>query len=289
MNSSHTNMLVIGGSGMLGQPVARQLAGDGFAVTVMSTNPDRARQALGDEFRVVYGDVTLPETLRAPLEGQGCVYINLNSKLDERRYHEVEIGGTANVARIAREMGVGRIGLISSATSHGEETGIIYVDAKVCAEHAVQESGIPYLVMRPSWFYESLPMFVRGTRAVVIGKHPLTRNWLSAADFARQVSQAFQGADTINKCYYNYGPERLTIMQALVRYCTAVHPNITPTSMSYMLARLASLAPGMSMLRKAIPFFKFFETSAENDDPSETDRLLGKNSQTLESWAETQR
>ena len=74
-------------------------------------------------------------------------------------------------------------------------------------------------------------------------------------------------------------------MQALVRYCTAVHPNITPTSMSYTMARLASLAPGMSMLRKAIPFFKFFETSAENDDPSETDRLLGKNSQTLEEWA----
>lgn len=286
MNSNQTNMLVIGGSGALGLPVAKQLVDDGFNVTIMSTNPERAKTVLGGKFRIVYGDVTLPETLKTPLDGQRYVYLNLNSKLDERRYHEVEIGGTANVARLAREMGVERIGLISSASSNGEEIGIIYVDAKVRAEHALQDSGVPFLIMRPSWFYETLPKFVRGTRAVLIGKHPIKRNWLSADDFARQVSRAFQGADTLNKCYYNYGPEPLTIMEALIRYCRATHPNITPTSMSYTMARLTSLAPGMSMLRLAIPFFKFFETSLEKGAPSETNRLLGKNCQTLEDWAE---
>ncbi len=281
-------MVVIGGSGMLGQPVASQLAQDGFAVTIMSSNPQKAKNVVGEEFRIVYGDVTLPETLKAPLDGQRYVYLNLNSNLDERRYHEVEIGGTANVARISREVGVERIGLISSATSDGEEVGIIYVDAKVRAEYALQESGIPYVIMRPSWFYETLPKFIRGSRAVVIGKQPLKRNWLSAEDFARQVSRAYLSADTTNKCYYNYGPERLTIMEALIRYCNAVHPNITPTSMSYTLARVTSLLPGMNMLQLAIPFFKFFETSREDDDPSEANRLLGKNSQTLEEWAESQ-
>lgn len=289
MNSDQINMLIIGGSGMLGQPVARQLARDGFSVTIMSSNPEKAKAAIGDDFRIVYGDVTLPETLKTPLDGQRYVYLNLNSNLDERRYHEVEIGGTANVARIAREVGVERIGLISSATSVGEEVGIIYVDAKVRAEYALQESGIPYLIMRPSWFYETLPKFVRGTRAVVIGKHPIKRNWLSASDFARQVSRAYQGDDTTNKSYYNYGPERLTIMEALVRYCKIALPNITPTSMSYTMARITSLLPGMGAMRPAIPFFKFFETSQEDGDPSEANSLLGKNNQTLQEWAEAQR
>ncbi|MFQ5607493.1 MAG: SDR family oxidoreductase, partial [Candidatus Zixiibacteriota bacterium] len=131
MNPRETNILVVGGAGMLGRPVAERLRLDGFTVTVMSTRPESASKTLGRDFRVVYGDVTLPETLRAPLEGQQCVFINLNSNLDERRYLEVEVAGTANVARLARETGAQRIGMISGASSHGEEIGVIYVDAKV--------------------------------------------------------------------------------------------------------------------------------------------------------------
>ncbi|MFQ5606764.1 MAG: hypothetical protein ACE5GA_02370, partial [Candidatus Zixiibacteriota bacterium] len=150
------------------------------------------------------------------------------------------------------------------------------------------DSGIPYMIMRPSWFFESLPMFIRSGRARFLGKQPIKRRWLSAADYGRQVSRAFQRDDTVNKHYYNYGPEPLAIPEALARYCRIKHPGITPSSTPYTMAKVLSYAPGFNSLRLAIPFFKFFESSPEDGDAGETNSLLGANTQTLEEWAKAQ-
>ena len=112
-------VLVIGGTGMLGLPVARQLKADGFEVTVMSSNVDRAQTLLGTEFRIAAGDVTNIDSLRRAIEGQDCVYLNLNASLDPDLYQRLEIDGTANVARVCKEMGIGRLGNISGASSRG--------------------------------------------------------------------------------------------------------------------------------------------------------------------------
>ena len=62
-------ILVIGGTGMLGLPVARQLKADGLDVTIMSSNVARAREKIGDEFKIIPGDVTDPESVRRGMEG----------------------------------------------------------------------------------------------------------------------------------------------------------------------------------------------------------------------------
>jgi len=145
-------IIVIGGTGMLGWPVARKLKEDGFQVTIMSTDPDRARALVGEDLTLVKGDVTDIESLKPAIEGQDYVYLNLNSRLELELYQRIEIDGTANVAGVAAETGVRRIGCISGASSTGEERGIIYLDAKVKAERALIDSGVPYSIMRPSWF-----------------------------------------------------------------------------------------------------------------------------------------
>ncbi|MBU0982750.1 MAG: NAD(P)H-binding protein [candidate division Zixibacteria bacterium] len=280
-------VLVIGGTGMLGLPVARQLKADGFQVTIMSSNPGQARIKLADEFPIVAGDVTDPESLRDPLKGQDVVYLNLNSHLDPEKYQEVEIDGTAHVCRIATESGVKRIGMISGASSKGKESGAIFLDAKVKAERALMESGIPYTIMRPSWFFETLPSLIQGNRAGVVGNQPIKRAWLSAADYARQVSHAFASERAVNKCYYNFGPQKLTLLEALKMYCARVHPDIKPESVSFTTAKMISLLPGAAKLKAVIPFFKYFETMPEDSDPSEADRDLGPNLSTLEEWLDT--
>ncbi len=171
-------ILVIGGTGMLGLPVAKQLKKDGFDVSVMSTDVDKARGKLGDDFNIVNGDVTKPESLKPVIDSHEFVFINLNSKLDPERYESIEINGTANVAKVASQMGVKRVGMISGASSKGKEEGILYLDAKVKAEKALIDSGVPYTIMRPSWFFESLPGFIQQGRAVVLGEQPL-KDWLA--------------------------------------------------------------------------------------------------------------
>jgi len=278
------NILVIGGTGMLGLPVARKLFEDGFRVTIMSSNPEKARATVGADIPVVAGDVTEPSSLSEALEGQEYIYINLSAKLDPELYQTIEIEGTANIARAATEKGIEKIGMISGASSEGVEKGIIYLDAKVKAERSLIESGIPYIIMRPSWFFESLPMAVQKSRAGILGKQPIPRGWLAASDYARQVSNAFQKDEALNKCFYNLGPEKILMLTVLEQFCKQVHPDITPESISFFKARLASLLPGMGTLKLLIPFFEYFEDNEEDVDSIEADRILGPNLTTLEEW-----
>jgi NADH dehydrogenase len=272
---------------MLGLPLARRLKSDGFEVAILTTGPERARARFGDEFQWVVGDVTAPDSLPAALKGADIVYLNLNAKHDPILYQAIEIEGTASVARAAAEAGVSRIAMISGASSEGREEGIIYLDAKVKAEKSLIESGVAYTIFRPSWFFESLPLFVQGNRAAVLGRQPIKRGWLAARDYARQVSAAFQTEAAANKCFYNLGPVKMTILEAVQQFCARVHPEINPTSVPFAAARALSLLPGQSQLRKVLPFFKYFETRPENGSPTEADRILGPNLTTLEEWLDS--
>ncbi len=279
-----SKILIIGGTGMLGLPVARRLKEDGLQVRIMTTNPDSAKKRLGDEFELVRGDVTEAESLREPMTGMDFVYLNLNAQIDPKLYQEIEIEGTANAARIAAECGIKRIGTISGSSSAGEEEGIIYLDAKVKAERSLIDSGIPYTIMRPSWFFESLPGFIQGDRAGMLGKQPHKRGWLAVKDYAAQVSRAFRTDEAANKCFYNLGPQRLTILEALAQFCARHYPDLTPKSVPFAMASMLAAMPGQAALRMAIPFFKYFEDRPEDCSTAEADRLLGPNLTTLEEW-----
>jgi len=279
-------VLVIGGAGMLGRPVAQRLKSDGFDVTVMSSNVDKAQQLLGPQFDIVHGDVTDIESLKAPVDGKDFIYINLNAQLDPKKYESIEIDGTAYVAAVAASMGVKRIGMISGASPKGQEEGIIYLDAKVKAEKAVMASGVPYTIMRPSWFFESLPKFIQKGRAAVLGKQPIKRSWLAVSDYARQVSIAFEKTEAANKCFYSLGPEKMTMMEALKKFCARHYPELEPETVSFGMAKFLSHMPGMGALKFAIPFFEYFSENDEDVDPSEANRILGANETTLDDWLE---
>jgi uncharacterized protein YbjT (DUF2867 family) len=277
-------VLVIGGTGMLGLPVARQLKADGLDVTVLTSNLERTRTRLGNEFRLVEGDVTRPETLRGPIGEVELVHLNLNSRLDPALYQAVEIEGTAAVARIAAQAKIKRLSMISGASSTGELIGKIYLDAKVEAERAVMESGVPYTIMRPSWFFESLPGFVQGERVLHIGRQPLKRAWLAAADYAKQVSRGLRKDEAADRAFYNLGPVKLTIPEALSLFCQRVYPERQPQMVSYMKAQLLALLPGMRELRRVADFFKYMEVTPEPEEDRTADRILGPNLTTLEEW-----
>lgn len=278
---------IIGGTGMLGHPVARAFKSAGHDVTITSTRPDELPDEITAGFNVVSGDVTKPDSLKPALSDTDWVYLNLNSKHDPELYEKIEIQGTANVANLAVIAGVKRIGLISGASSQGEENGTIFLDAKVKAERALVESDIPYVIMRPSWFFESLKYFIVEGNAVVLGDQPIPRAWLAADDYAKQVVAAFEGDNTASRCYYNLGPEKLTIKEALTRYCEVTHPDLKPQDVTFSQAKMLAMMPGRKSLKKTIKFFEYIEVTPEDVDPSEANELLGANTTTLEQWLKT--
>ena len=280
-------ILIIGATGTLARPVTEQLLQDGFKVTVLTTDRPKAERFFGGRAEIIEGDVTRPETLEAPIGGVDFVYLNLNSKLDPATYQRLEIDGTANVARLCAKAGVKRLATISGASSRGVAKGVIFLDAKVKAEKAILESGVPYSIMRPSWFYEALPTFVYEDMLVLIGDQPIPRRMLAAADYAKQVSAALQSKDAANRCFYNLGPEALPLPQAVERFQKVCRPDLKVKQVSLWMAKMGAKALGDETKQNIVDFFDYMETMDEDVDSSETDRILGKNETTLEEWFQT--
>ena len=96
-----TKVLVIGGTGMLGAPVARRLRTDGYQVRIFTRNPDKAQAKFGAEYEAVAGDVEDRSALLAALQGCQAVHVNLDGGLDP----DLERRGAENVARAAARNG----------------------------------------------------------------------------------------------------------------------------------------------------------------------------------------
>src|SRR6266545_1592414 len=66
-------ILVIGATGTVGSEVLTQLRSTGVRIRALVRNPETA--ALPSHFEVVYGDLTIPETLDACLDGVDSVFL----------------------------------------------------------------------------------------------------------------------------------------------------------------------------------------------------------------------
>lgn len=71
-------ILLIGATGLLGEPVARGLEDAGFSVRVMSRNISRARAKFSEPFEIVEGDALMRADVEEVLTGCDAVHISID-------------------------------------------------------------------------------------------------------------------------------------------------------------------------------------------------------------------
>ncbi|UCD93974.1 MAG: NAD(P)H-binding protein [Candidatus Zixiibacteriota bacterium] len=279
-------ILVVGGTGMLGKPVADRMANDGYKVRVMTHSPEKAKIMFGSEIELAAGDVTKPGGLIEAVRGCDGVYISLSAKMNPDNYELIERRGTADVARAAAEEGIKHIAMISGLNVGTADPNIPMYRAKIGAEKALIDSGIPYTIFRCSWFFESLPLFVVGKRAMVFGRQRHTQSWLAASDYAAMVSKAFSINGARNKIFHIRGIEKFSIPEALKKFCQIVFPKVKIRHVPiWMLSTIGSVTRNKNMKGLA-QFLRFFEKNPESDVNGEAERILGPALTTLRDWAE---
>ena len=131
---------------------------------------------------------------------------------------------------------------------------------------------------------ESLPLSVRGKRASVVGKQPHRFNWVAASDYAKMVSKAFRLPEAANKRFFIYGPEALTMPEALLKYCSVVDPEIKVSSIPIWFLSLMGKVSFNAKLQFIVELMKYFEKTSDGGDPTEANTLLGAPTTTLEQW-----
>lgn len=117
-----SSVLITGVNGFIGSHVARRFQKDGHQVRGLVRKTSDLSFLKGLDVQLHVGDITLRETLRKPLSGVDVVVHNAGLASDwgpYRKFYEINVEGTRNVAEIAAGQGVKRFVQISSAVLHG--------------------------------------------------------------------------------------------------------------------------------------------------------------------------
>ena len=284
-------ILVAGGTGFVGGGIVGELCRRGKRVAVLTRSVDQAADrfpGLDVEYR--QGDVRESETLHAASAGAevviGCAQFP-NSPIENPArgytFEEVDSRGTENLVAAAKEAGVRRY-VYLSGTGAAPDARYHWFRAKWRAETAVRDSGIPYVIFRPSWVYGpedkalnrflGMPRFLPFVPLIgAAGKQRLQPVFVD--DVARAVAAALDNPAAVNQTFEIGGPDVLT-MKEIVRAALEVSGKrrlllSAPRGVMKAVAMIAQHMPGRPLTPDAVEFI----TMGALADPSDLEQQLG--------------
>ena len=273
-------ILVIGASGLLAGPVIAKLDSAGFQLRLFSRSVRPSMFV--NEYEIVNGDLFRTADLDLAMEGCDAVHISV-SGVDEYKASEVIVG-------MARAKGIQLISMVSGATVREENRWFEFTDKKYRSEQLLMNCGIPYLIFRPTWFFESLQLMVRNGKAMVLGKQTHPYHFVAADDFGKMVAVAYADRAKWNRAYYVYGPERYLMKDLLEKYCRELHPEIKSVSETpiFILKLIANLTRNR-MLKYAASLYAYFQKVEEPLIRDGELHLLGRPELDFAHWIEIQK
>ena len=271
-----SRIMVLGGTGMLGRPVVHCLTDKGHTVRILTRNVEKTHNMFGDTVEIVEGTATNRDDIRAALVGSDAVHINLTPATEftaMRRVVELAVGQLE------------RITYVSATTLSEENRWFDRVDVKMRTEELLRNSGIQHVVFCPTWVMETLQNFMRGKRAIVIlGKNPPALHFFAAADFGRMVAASYEDDRALGKRLYVYGPEAITLSDAMERFVAACYPEAKVVHWKLWRARLAAKLMRNESLAEVTKLIAYLDVAGEHGDSSEANALYGAPAITLDEW-----
>jgi len=275
-------ILVLGATGMLGQPVAHSLIKRGYRVRGLVRSPEKARQMFGDKIEIVQGNVRDRENIQAAMSGCQAVHLSLSQN--------TELAAMQHITGLGQTNGLERITYISATTACEANRWYDLVDVKIQAENLLRSSGIANTIFCPTWVMETLYNFIRGDRAVVIaGQNPPRLHFFAGEDLGRMVADSYEDDRTLGKRLFVHGPEGMTLPEAFKRFVKICYPGRKIMRMKLWQARWIARLSANKELAGAAKLIAYFDRVGELGDPAEANALLGAPSITLEEWSRMQK
>jgi len=268
-------VLIIGASGLMAKQVIKHMDKAGFQLRLFSR---KVNPSMFDKpYEIVRGDVFNQVDLDKAMDGCDAVHISIST--------ENEGLAAKMIADTAKQKGIKLISSISGSTVAEENRWFPMTENKYQAEQSIINSGIPYMIFRSTWPFETLALMVRDGKATLLGKQPHPAHWFATDDLGRMVATAYQNPEAKNKIFFVHGPEQHLMKDLLEKYCKYRYPEIKKVS-SVPIGMIKAIAflSGNKELKYAASLFGYFEKTRELGDPGETNKLLGKPEITFEAW-----
>jgi uncharacterized protein YbjT (DUF2867 family) len=285
-------IFITGGTGFVGRNIIQALGDRPLRVLVRDQADGATVTAPNAE--VVIGDVTQPESMRDLMDGCEAV-IHLAAIIEEEgdaTFDGVIRGGTINAVREAQRAGVRRF-LHMSALGTRNDPRFGYFEAKWQAEKAVEQSGIPWTIFRPSvifgpgdGFVTTLATLVKTAPVIpVVGAGKSLFQPIAAQEVAAAYVRALEDPSTAGHIYELGGGKTYTyedLLEAVARRLGVAKGKVhVPIGLMKAVVRLT--APLPRALRPPVTSEQLKMLAIDNaTERSATAELIGREPVRLE-------
>jgi NADH dehydrogenase len=251
-------ILLTGGTGFVGGHVVHALRAAQNDVRVLVRDRRKATRLEAWGATLAEGDVTDPASLGRAVEGCDTVlHLVAIRQGREERFQRVMVDGTRDLLAAASPAGVRRFVHMSAlGTSEQTKDLVPYYRAKWETEQLVRESGIPYVIFRPSFVFGNdggiLPTFVKLIRLAPVtpiigtGRQRIQPIWVD--DVADYFVRSVDLDPVIGRTFELGGPDVVTwneFWERLKRVRRSRRPNVhVPVRLMRLNALVIERLPG---------------------------------------------
>jgi uncharacterized protein YbjT (DUF2867 family) len=204
------SLLIVGGTGTLGRQIVLQALTKGYQVRCLVRNLRKASFLKEWGAELVYGDLTLPETIPANLRGITAIIDASTSRPYDISTKKVDWDGKLVLIDAAKTANIQRF-IFCSTLNLEQFLKIPLMKMKQGIEKKLKQSSIPYTIFRLTGFYqglieqyaipilEDLPIWVTNENTRV--------SYMDTQDIAKFCLRALQLPETKNKTFLLGGPK----------------------------------------------------------------------------------
>lgn len=215
-------LLVIGGTGTLGRQIVRKALEDGFQVRCIVRNKRSANFLAEWGAELVYGDLTLPESLPLSFQGVTAVIDAATSRSeDDAKMVDVDWYGKLMLIEMAKRVNIKRF-IFFSIVNASNYPFITLMKQKANIEKVLTHSGVPYTIFQYAGFYQALisqyAIPILEEKPVWKTSESLAISYINSQDAARLCIQSLCQKNTENKTFF-LGGEKAWSSQEIISLC----------------------------------------------------------------------
>lgn len=250
-------VLVIGATGFLGRRVVPELLARHHNVRCLVHSPGKERLLGQGDVDVHYGSILDTDSLEQAMEGVDSV-VNLVGVIRSRRgatFDQMHRLGTSNIVEAAKRAGTKEIVQVS-AMGATEDARYPYLNSKRQGEIAVIESGLDFVIVRPSImfgqgdeFLTALAGLVRlGPIVPVIGSGKNRMQPVAVEDVAECVASSAGNSLIKRRVVHLGGPNQVSYNELLDEVAAAMNREIRRIHVPLPLA-----IPAVATMQQLLP------------------------------------
>jgi len=270
---------IFGGTGHYGQRIAKSLLKKDIPVRILTRNPDKARELLGDSVELVFGDVLSKECIINTLKDASAVIICLSAFTPKliRQLHAIE---QQAVLKIIDEMVKQRIDRLVFLSVYDIREDLLdrlsvrkLAEVKIASEKYIKSSNLNWTILGCPPSYELFFALLQGKNMVVPGGGKNKIACVSPDDVGQICAQAVLMDDLKGQRIRMAGPEALSFPEVIQRISGYTGQKIRHISPPLFIINLVSF-----LVKPFNPFLRYIYYSLKmmNNFPED---LVTKNSE----------